>query len=242
MNHSIFVKYLCWKPAVVYSGNSSRNSVISCSFVHMLSPAAGWAISAELFEGKRFAIPENGRLYELICSENYQDQLEITWKRPLPQNIFFLRTTGSPSWHSFGYLLPLSASNSFQEGFFYYTHFYGSEVSPGQNRRISCFCLGLLACSASRNTEMLLEEQGYPSAPIPKFESLGMLRGWFWCVNFIDDPCLYCILDTLDVLRMSDLLCRTKLTHSYSPDILSLWGVHCTEASKSISVKKIHLS
>lgn len=39
-------------------------------------------------------------------------------KRPLPQNLFFLRTTGSLYWHFFGYLLPLSSSDSFQEASF----------------------------------------------------------------------------------------------------------------------------
>lgn len=95
----------------------------------------------------------------------------------------------------------------FPRGLLFHIHFYNLEVSPGQNRRISCFCLGILICLET--TKMLPGEEGYPLAPIPKSDSLGVLRGWFWCVDFLDDLCFCC---TLDVLRMSDLLCRTKHT------------------------------
>lgn len=171
-------------------------------------PASGWDRSADLFESKEFAIPENGRLPKLICSGNYQDQPEITWKRPLPQNFFFLRPAGSLSWHSFGYLLPLSSSGSFQEGFFFLhslLQFGGVTWAEEEDFLLLFGSSGLLSiqkpwrCSLGRKVTLQ-----HP------FQSLIL-----WCVGFIGDLCFCC---ALDVLRMSDSLCRTS-THTVTPQI-----------------------
>lgn len=49
------------------------------------------------------------------------------------------------------HLLPLSHSDSSQEGLFRQSHFSNSETPPGQNVRILCFCPWFLACPAPRN-------------------------------------------------------------------------------------------
>lgn len=115
-------------------------------------PAAGWDRSADLFDSKEFAIPENGRLPKLICSGNYQDQLEITWKKAASTEFLLLKTCRKPLMAFLWLSLASVLQWFFPRGLiFFYTHFYSLEVSPGQKRRISCFCLGVLACSASRN-------------------------------------------------------------------------------------------
>lgn len=98
-------------------------------------------------------IPKIGRLSPgKFFPSNYQDWLKITWKKkkkekkkPFPQNFFLLRTAGSIS--------PLTTLPQWfvPRGSLLHAYFSSSEMSPGQNVKLFCFCPWLLADPACRN-------------------------------------------------------------------------------------------
>lgn len=106
-----------------------------------------------------------------------------------------------------------------------------------QNRRIFCFCLRPLACSAPRS------HRDAPWGGRLPFST--HFKVWFF--GSVERLILVCGFPRLSVFLLytwcaQGVWYHAESAHSYSPDILSSWGAHCTEACKSISVKKIHLS
>lgn len=171
-------------------------------------PAAGWDRSADLFESKEFALPENGRLPKLICSGNYQDQLETTWKKATSTEFLLLKTCRKPLMAFLWISLASVLQWFFPRGFLFLHSLlqYGGVTWAEQEDFPLLFgTSGLLSiqkpwrCSLGRKVTLQ-----HP------FQSLIL-----WCVGFIGDLCFCC---TLDVLRMSDSLCRTS-THTVTPQI-----------------------
>lgn len=196
-------------------------------------PAAGWDRSADLFDSKEFAIPENGRLPKLICSGNYQDQLEITWKKAASTEFLLLKTCRKPLMAFLWISLASVLQWFFPRGLIFFFTLTSTvwRCHLGRRGGFPAFVWEFWLAQHPETMEMLLGEEGYPSAPIPKSDSLvcGFHR---WSVFLL---CTWCAQDVW-------LTMQNQHTHSYSPDILSPWGAHCTEDCKSISVKKIHLS
>lgn len=181
------MKYLCWKPTVVCSGNSSRNPVISCSVVPMLSPQQA-NISTELFESKtgNFSLDLPSLKKTDFLHVNLPKRLSgPAWKNmrkgPLPQNFFHLRSAGSPSWHPFGPTSCLSPPVILSKRIYFATltsliHKCHLGRMWGLPAFVHDFCLA----QNSETTEMLVREEGCSSAHIQKCDSLAGAGGaWF---------------------------------------------------------------
>lgn len=195
------MKYLCWKPAVVCSGNSSRNPVISCLVVHMLSLQQA-NISTELFESEtRDFYLDLPSLKKAGCVwVNLSKQLSgLAWnnmkKNPLPQNFFLLRSPGSLSWHPFGPTSCLSPTVILSKRV--------TLISPTQKCHLgrtwgfSAFVHDFWLAQHPETMEMFMGKEGCSSLHIQKSDSLG--RAWFSFMDFIDDLCFCCVWHAQDV-------------------------------------------